>query len=69
MLTLSENMLKFTTACGDENKHVAKRDSASNMFNCMWQTKQSMLKNAGAESSMFKLLQKNKGIKGIKKAS
>jgi hypothetical protein len=34
----------------------------------MWQTKQGMLKNAGAESSMFKLLQKKKGVQGIKKA-
>jgi hypothetical protein len=32
-------MLKFATACGNENKHVEKRDSASSMFNCMWQKK------------------------------
>ena len=29
-------MLKFATACGNENKHVEKRESASSMFNCMW---------------------------------
>ena len=35
-------MLKSATACGNEKKHVDKRDheSASIMFNCMWQAKQ-----------------------------